>query len=418
MSKIPSLCRLVSMLTSKRKIKELILLLELSLVVVLYIVSFAPLSNAFYLCHGIKNALSGENVIYCTAKEGSIFTADVISVGSADTDCLTPVLEEIEALGVRSPEVIATESHYFSYEIKASDDSADAASVQGYFIALSPDWYENVTLSLKKGELTLSDGSEYTDVVISKGFSDAYGYDVGDIINADIDGDEYNCRVTGIAKSNATIVDINVSYEETINAGSVGFNMAYYGESTYFMFAVEESLLSLDTAESFALLFLDETDTDELATALADKFGETMDFATFDTLFQNTYDAELSEFGGGTLMIVLLTIAVIFNFIGYIVINTREKQRVLSILNICGLSFRKSVLINALSYFMIGVPALLLGIVGAPYILEYNDTVYYGFNIFIGAVLIAIFAGFIAAAVLASILQRGNSDVINLYKKG
>ncbi|MCD8315612.1 MAG: hypothetical protein LUD44_08285 [Firmicutes bacterium] len=430
MKKACSVCRLVFMTGSGRGVREIMLLLEMVLIVVLFIISLAPLCNVFYLKSGIDSALSGANAVYCTAKDGAVVLfEDSSDFVINDVSYLSDVLSEVQRYGVGTPEVLITESYSFSYRSSdendgEDEDEKDVKKDSGYIIAVSDDLYSCISLELERGELK-RDCTEYESVVISKGLAASCGFEVGSVFFAMVDGNSVECLVTGILKENGTIIDINSIYEDSLGdnltADGVGFNLKKYGDEVRFMITVSSDDLPVKTysAEAFVIVFPDGTDIDGIIGRLDESLGETMNFASLETLYEKSYEEALEDFDrGGMLSILLLSIVVIFNFIGYIVITTREKQRILSIFNICGLSFGKSVIINMVSLLMIGTPALVVGIFASPIILELEGVEYYGFNIFVGAVLVFIVLGFVLSAVMTSILQRIQNDVINLYKKG
>lgn len=117
-------------------------------------------------------------------------------------------------------------------------------------------------------------------------------------------------------------------------------------------------------------------------------------------------------------LMFLFTITVLFNFVAYIVINTHQKMKILNVMNILGLSFSKSVTINIISLLLVVLPALLVGSICSPYILNNMNIEYYGFNAFLGIAMAIILISVVLIAIITSMWQRKHIDTINIYKKG
>ena len=71
-----------------------------------------------------------------------------------------------------------------------------------------------------------------------------------------------------------------------------------------------------------------------------------------------------------------------------------------------------------LSLMSVVLPALLVGLICSPYILNNMDIEYYGFNVFLGTAITIILVGVILVAIFTSMWQRKHMDTISIYKKG
>ena len=382
------------MMLSRRKIKEFFLMIEIALMVFLVTLAFVPISNALNLVNGIKNAANNSNMIYC-----------ISSPANPDSVYVNDIRDEIKKRCNVSPSVFETEA--FSCNIQDE--------IEGYLILVSQDLYSDLKLDLDEGDL-IDRHTEYMPVVISNHLTSKYN--IGDVFECAANEKSVLCYVTGIFKKNSTMVDVNKQEGSELTAGAVGFNMAKYNGD--FIIAVSNDSISIseDTIDSVMFSFPEKTDVDAIVNELNETYRNTYNFYSFSSLCNNSIRKSISDMEWRIVLLFLFAIVVLFNFVGYIIINTRQKQKVLSVMNICGMSFAKSVAINTISMIIIVLPAVIVGLWGSPNILINMDIEYYGFNFFVGLAIAIIFVSAIIGATLTSMWQRKNIDVINLYKKG
>ena len=276
--------------------------------------------------------------------------------------------------------------------------------------------YNSLNFELKKGEL-VNTQDEYLPVVISSHLANRYN--IGDVMSCTINSSTtVLCKVSGILKSNSILVDVNKQEGSELTVDAVGFNMAKYNDD--FVIAVTSSKMEISEEKVDAALFAfsQGTNIDRIIDELNETYINKYSFYSFNTLRNNTIKSSISDMDWRIVLLFLFSIVVVFNFIGYIVINTRQKQKILSIMNICGLSFRKSLVLNIVSLMIIVIPALLIGLIFSPIILINMDIEYYGLNVFLAGAIAFIFIGVVCAAAFTSMWQRKHMNTINQYKKG
>ncbi len=390
-----NLLKLVFMLLSKNKIKESLLAVEVSLMVFLITFTLVPISNALNLVGGIENAATTSSMIYCVPSPSNAKAVPINEI--KDTI--------IKDYGI-TPKIFATES--FSCKIDSQPNNA-------YFLLVSEDLFSNIDVDLKSGEFIDTKG-ESVSVIISSHLAEQYS--LGDTINCVIDSQTIECIVSGILKSNSTIIDVNKQEGSRLTVDALGFNMVKYNGD--FVIAVTNSQIAIaeDRIDSALFVFPNETETDEMISALNESYSNRYNFHSFTSLRDNTVQISISNMDWRIVLLFLFVIVVVFNFIGYIVINTRQKQKVLSVMNICGLSFAKSLAINITSLMIIVLPALLIGLLCSPYMLNNMNVEYYGFNVFLGVAIALIFVGVVIVAIITSMWQKKHIATINLYKRG
>ena len=396
MKRISSLLKLVMMLMSKKKIKEFFLMAEVGLMVFLITFTLVPISNALNLANGIEQVTSGSDLIYC-----------VPSPSNSQPVPIREIQNTISSSYATTPEIYITQSSFCNIGPLAG---------KGYLILVSEDMYNSLNFELKKGEL-VNTQDEYLPVVISSHLANRYN--IGDVMSCTINSSmTVLCKVSGILKSNSILVDVNKQEGSELTVDAVGFNMAKYNDD--FVIAVTSSKMEISEEKVDAALFAfsQGTNIDRIIDELNETYINKYSFYSFNTLRNNTIKSSISDMDWRIVLLFLFSIVVVFNFIGYIVINTRQKQKILSIMNICGLSFRKSLVLNIVSLMIIVIPALLIGLIFSPFILINMDIEYYGFNVFLAGAIAFIFIGVVCVAAFTSMWQRKHMNTINQYKKG
>ena len=395
MRKICSVLKLVSMLLSKKKLRELVLMIEVIMMVFLITLVLIPINNALVLANGIERASMKSDMVYC-----------VSAPSNPNSLPIDDLCEKTSTVYGVTPKVFSTEA--FSYTTQDQNS--------GYLILVSNDLFSNIELELKKGRF-IDDQNEYIPVVISSHL--AQKYDVGDIIYCSLNEEKtVVCSVTGILKKNSTLIDVNKQEGSVLTLDAVGFNMAKYDGD--FIIAVSNAQIEIseENVDAAILAFEQGTDIDTVVRTLNDSYKNLYNFHSVESLSENTVANSFAKMEWRMVLLFLFTVVVLFNFVAYIVINTHQKRKVLSVMNICGLSFVKSVIINMLSLMSVVLPALLVGLTCSPYILNNMDIEYYGFNVFLGAAITTILVGVILVAIFTSMWQRKHMDTISIYKKG
>lgn len=371
-------------------------MIEVALMVFLLTLTLVPISNALNLAHGIEETSLGASMIY--------------GISAASNPAPIPVKEIRETIRDTfqvTPRIFSSQD--VSYTLP------DGA--YGYMILISPDMFSHAVWELEQGEFT-DQPDEYIPVLISPLL--AQTYQVGDIIPCQLKHKTVFCRVTGVLKENSTLLSIHEQQGDIHTLGAIGFNMAKYKDDGIFIVAVSNDQIGISEADIRGAVFAFEkgTDTDVIVEKLNETYSYNYAFYSAESLKECTIEKSIKDMDWRIVLLFLFVIVVVFNFVAYIVINTRQKQKILSVMNICGLSFGKTVLINGISLMLVVLPALVIGMTVSPYLLAHIEMEYYGFNGFLGAGIIVIFAGTVLAAVVTSMWQRKHIDTINVYKKG
>ena len=114
----------------------------------------------------------------------------------------------------------------------------------------------------------------------------------------------------------------------------------------------------------------------------------------------------------------LLALVLFFNYIGYLIINIKQKQRTVAIMNLCGISFGKSLFINVASIFLAVIPSLIIGLWGSPNIVSiFTNDEFYGYNFLIYVIVVSIFVLSTLLGIAAAHIRRKKSTIISLYKQ-
>lgn len=395
MKKILGTFKLTWMLVSKKKTREVVLMMEVTLMVFLISMAFVPISNALNLASGIEQVSLDASMVYC-----------VPAPSNPNPVPIDNICETIHDISGDEAKVFLTRN--FSYT------TPDLTN--GYMILISKDLFTNTKLDLKKGEL-LDGTTSIIPVIISSHLNQKY--DIGDVIEINLqDNSIVECQITGVLKTNSTFIDVQKQQGNILTLDAIGFNMAKYNGD--FIVAVSNSQVSISEEKAEAAIFAFERDTevDFITEELNKKYKNAYDFHSFESLRENSVTRSISKMEWRLVLLFLFTIVVLFNFIAYIIINTRQKQNVICVMRICGLSFLKSAMINSLSLLLIVLPAVMLGIFCSPYVLDKMNVEYYGYNAFLWVVIAVIFIGTTLLAIITSMWQRKHADIINLYRKG
>ena len=393
MKKTIRLLKLVPMLMSKSKVREFLLMVEVTMMIFLITFTLVPISNAMNLAAGIKKTTLHAGLIY-----------GVPSPSNQDAMPVSEIKNVISSMCGTEPGVFLTESVFCNIQ---------PFSGKGYLLLLSEDLCETLDLELES-DLLLSEQSKYVPVVINSNL--AQQYDIGDVMQCTADnGTTTLCMVSGILKRTGTVIAVQRQEGTKLTLGAIGFNMAEYDDGI--MIAVSGSV-SRENTDAAVFALPKDTPVDELVSTLNEMYSNRYQFHSFESLRNNAIEKSISDMDWRIVLLFLFAIVLVFNLLGYIFINTRQKQKLLSVMYICGMPFRKSLLLNTISVLFLVIPALFIGLSGSPFILAGMDIKYFGFNRFLAGAIAVIFVGAVCITVFASVWQRRHTDIVNLYKRG
>lgn len=395
MKKISSTFKLVLMLLSKSKVKEIFLMAEVVIMFFLISLVLVPINNALILANGIESVSNGASMVYC-----------VPAPSNPNPVPVEEVHKMIEEISGTTPKVFLTKA--FTYTTQENSG--------GYLILTSNDLFFNAKLELKESK-PFNNQDDSIPVLISSHLAQKYG--IGDIIKCSLeDGKTIKCYVTGILKRNSTLIDVHKQEGSILTLDAIGFNMAKYDGD--FIIATSNSKIGISMQNSEAAIFSFEqgTNISDVVNRLNESYSNFYKFHSVESLRKNTIANGMTKMEWRMVLMFLFTITVLFNFVAYIVINTHQKMKILNVMNILGLSFSKSVAINIISLLLVVLPALLVGSICSPYILDNMNIEYYGFNAFLGIAMATILISVVLIAVITSMWQRKHIATINIYKKG
>ena len=118
-------------------------------------------------------------------------------------------------------------------------------------------------------------------------------------------------------------------------------------------------------------------------------------------------------------MLFLFALVYLFGFGGYIVINTLQKRKVFSILMINGMYFSRMLCLNLLSSLLITIPATVLGMIAAPYLIrKLAYTTFTGITPGTIVCILLLFLGSVLFSIVATVVQWRRTSIRELYMQG
>lgn len=376
---------------SRTMLQEILLFAEIVLMVIFLNLILIPLTNALIFEKGMAVALGKRNqLIYCSQAIGT----------SAELD-----LEEIAAGIGGKTEIYQTKS----YLLPLVDGEA-------YLIVISEDLYQNLNLEMESGMLEQTD-TQPVPVVVSGPL--AQSYKIGDSFSSLIGDELKEFVVSGTIKTNGTIVDIHQQLGSFKNLYAAGFPLAHDRyKSVSFALAVEnQANLSLQKNNSAAVFRVEKTQKlDTVIGQLESAFGMVADFHSFSELSDNLFREVFEGVTWEAVMLFLFCIVIVFNYTTYIIINTRRKQHMISILIICGLSSVRSFFLQLISVLLLTVPAVLTGLVVSPTIMKALREDSYGYSYVVSGVVVCCFLTAGIVGVVIARIRRRNTAISLIYK--
>lgn len=406
------------MIWSEHLVREIVLFVELTLMVIILIACLTPINNALVLSDGIKNSLPLKgDLVYCSEFTGINNGIDIDKIKK----------NFIELYG-EEPKVYMSESN--SIAIFDKEDTRQEEDF-GYLVLISEELFNDMKIKLSDGAFKKTN-SDTLSVIVSPGFSD--NYSVGDTFNCSnrgmlnlIDGqnlkrDLFNikCEVTGILDKSSTVIDIQKygSDIDNANLNFIGINMSKYGNMK-FVIAVESSVMPIVRKSAAAFAF--DKKHNSLSMVLTDFNNEntgSYGFSEYNALKTNLFHQTFKNLSWRIPTMFLLALVFFFNYIGYLIINIKQKQRTVAIMNLCGISFKKSLFVNVASTLLAVIPSLIIGLLVSPHAVGFftNDE-FYGYNFLIYVVVVSIFVLSTFLGIAAAHIRRKNSSIINLYRQ-
>lgn len=418
MKKIICTLKLIRMLWSANFVREILLFLELTFIAIIMIAVLLPINNAVVLSSGIEDVLPRQNeLIYCSEYDGANKGLDINKIKS----------ELTEKYG-EMPRVYMTESNMVSV-LGANNESNNINTT--YLLLVSKDLFSDLNIRLSKGKFKKSE-SDVLPVILSSNMSD--NYKIGDRIfcssrgiSTFVDGTfversdlDVECEITGILDENSTIIDIAAfpSRIDSASLNTIGWNLKTYSNIN-FIIATESEFLPIIKKSAVAFAFDNKInnlheDIEELNAKNSNNYG----FSEYTLLKKNLYRETFEHLSWRMIVMVLLILVIFFNYIGYLIINIRQRQHTVSIISLCGLSFRKLLLINIASVLLIVVPALAIGLWVSPFTVTFfTHESFYGYNSLIYISVTVLFVASTFLGIIAAHLRRKSSDIISFYKK-
>lgn len=422
MNKIICTLKLIRMLWSKKLVREFFLFLELSFIVMVTVATLLPISNAVVFSSGKEKTLPDySGLIYCSEYEGVSKGLDIDKLKS----------DFAEKYG-ENPKVYMTESNKISLSNRDNENKENAEALGSiYMLLISEDLFNDINLKLSEGNFKKAE-SDILPVIISPNMSSVHS--IGDKIRCsskDVstfdDGTwiqrsdlDVECEITGILDKDSTVIDI-VSFPSRIEQASlnvIGWNIKKYDNVGYII-AAECDFLPIVKKTSAAFAFDNSISTlSEDIKTLNSKNTNTYGFAEYNGLKKQYYHVTFTNLRWRLVVMVLLLLVLFFNYIGYLIMNVKQKQHVLSIMNLCGMSLWKLLLINIASFLLIVIPALLIGLWLAPYTVHFlTHESFYGYNELIYFAIWALFLISTFFGIAAAYVCRKSSSIIGFYKK-
>ncbi len=405
--------KLVGMLYSRKKIKELALAAEIFLMVILLAIALVPISNVIVFSQSLQKTLGGTNdLIYFTP-------SPTLGVNLSSDQLQNEQIEKLKPEDVEFPEGVTTEIYRTNLTYAVLKDEVQDKDYRANLLSYSENLHERIKLSLSSGDiLKTKDGA--VSVVISPELAQKYG--VGDSFVSKVgDGaEEVEFFVTGILSKKANVLSFGEQGGTYIKLGILGGTLADLENKGYnFMIAVQntEILPAYDWGGAAVFSVPKGTDMDSVIDMLNKKYSAEGSFHSYDSIYQTTIESSINDNEENVIMLFLFSIVLVFNYLGYVIINIKRKAHLNAILNICGLSFKRSVFINMLSVAIIVVPAVVLGLIFAPTVITAMRINYYGYNFTMYMAILLFFIITLIISVIVSFIRKRNAAIIKSYKE-
>lgn len=409
------------MIWSKNLVRELVLFVELTFMVIILIACLTPINNALVLSNGIKNALPVKgDLVYCSEFAGVNNGIDV-----------DEIKKNFSKLYGEEPKVYLSESNRVAIFDEEDTKQEDTKIDFGNLILISEQLFNDMKINLSDGNFKKTD-SDTLSVIVSSNFGGEYS--VGDTFNCSnrgminpVDGQnlkrdlfDLKCEITGIIDKSSIMIAINKGGsnidEATLNI--LGLNISAYSDQK-FVIAVESDLMPIVRKNAAAFAFDNKYSSLSVdLTALNKENSGNYGFSEYTVLKTNLFHRTLEDLDWRIPVMVLLSLVLFFNYIGYLIINIKQKQHTIAIMNLCGISFGKSLFINVASTLLAVIPALIIGLWVSPNAVSYftNDE-FHGYNDLIYIIVVSIFVLSTFLGIAAAHIRRKHSTIINLYKQ-
>lgn len=421
MKRIICTLKLIRMIWSKNLVRELVLFVELTFMVIILIACLTPINNALVLSNGIKNALPVKgDLVYCSEFAGVNNGIDV-----------DEIKKNFSKLYGEEPKVYLSESNRVAIFDEEDTKQEDTKIDFGNLILISEQLFNDMKINLSDGNFKKTD-SDTLSVIVSSNFGGEYS--VGDTFNCSnrgminpVDGQnlkrdlfDLKCEITGIIDKSSIMIAINKGGsnidEATLNI--LGLNISAYSDQK-FVIAVESDLMPIVRKNAAAFAFDNKYSSLSVdLTALNKENSGNYGFSEYTVLKTNLFHRTLEDLDWRIPVMVLLSLVLFFNYIGYLIINIKQKQHTIAIMNLCGISFGKSLFINVASTLLAVIPALIIGLWVSPNAVSYftNDE-FHGYNDLIYIIVVSIFVLSTFLGIAAAHIRRKHSTIINLYKQ-
>lgn len=403
--------RLARLLLSKKLLKELLLGVQIFFMTVFILMVIVPFEN-FYTDYSNLQRIFGEKTSHLVQYNATATMQQNHLMNNTNYDDL---LDEIAAND-------AVQTAYRSCEVLAnipysSTAESEPIKIQTNFIFDSPELFALLSSQLQQGEIVTEPVDNALPVVVSPHFAELY--DIGETFTAESVGlhhelvSQINCVVTGVLKERFVHV----------GASDLSFQANPDDEALY-VFACAPSTLLPEKIGWMPALLLElkpDTNAEQTRDALCEQFSSLGTFQTTSDFYSEQFDYMITVQGGAWngLMLFLFALVYIFGFGGYIVINTLQKKKVFSILMINGMYFSKMLCLNLLSSLLITIPATVLGILAAPYLIrKLAYTTFTGITPGTIVCILLLFVGSVLFSIAATIVQWRRTSIRELYTQG
>ncbi len=403
--------RLARLLLSKKLLKELLLGVQIFFMTVFILMVIVPFEN-FYTDYSNLQRIFGEKTSHLVQYNATATMQQNHLMNNTNYDDL---LDEIAAND-------AVQTAYRSCEVLAnipysSTAESEPIKIQTNFIFDSPELFALLSSQLQQGEIVTEPVDNALPVVVSSHFAKLY--DIGKVFTAESVGlhheivSQINCVVTGVLKERFVHV----------SASDLSFQANPDDEALY-VFACAPSTLLPEKIGWMPALLLElkpDTNAEQTRDALCEQFSSLGTFQTTSDFYSEQFDHMITVQGGAWngLMLFLFALVYIFGFGGYIVVNTLQKRKVFSILMINGMYFSKMLCLNLLSSLLITIPATVLGILAAPYLIrKLAYTTFTGITPGTIVCILLLFVGSVLFSIATTIVQWRRTSIRELYTQG
>lgn len=403
--------RLTRLLLSKKLLKELLLGVQIFFMTVFILMVIVPFEN-FYTDYSNLQRIFGEKTSHLVQYNATATMQQNHLMNNANYDDL---LDEIAAND-------AVQTAYRSCEVLAnipysSTAESEPIKIQTNFIFDSPELFALLSSQLQQGEIVTEPVDNALPVVVSSHFAKLY--DIGKVFTAESVGlhheivSQIRCVVTGVLKERFVHV----------SASDLSFQANPDDEALY-VFACAPSTLLPEKIGWMPALLLElkpDTNAEQTRDALCEQFSSLGTFQTTSDFYSEQFDYMITVQGGAWngLMLFLFALVYIFGFGGYIVVNTLQKRKVFSILMINGMYFSKMLCLNLLSSLLITIPATVLGILAAPYLIrKLAYTTFTGITPGTIVCILLLFVGSVLFSIATTIVQWRRTSIRELYTQG